>query len=678
MKTITIITSILFIWVNFLLSQDSNAYNLFLEYKRYSDKGDFIKAANSMLLLLDKKDNLPVLYLVAAYNNIAIAKLNLGMYDESLHYYNRGEQLVKDKPDLISYLADIYVNKSRIYTFRKQYQSAIDLIDKSIRIYLSLMQQEKDLNYRLSSAYINSGINYYELKDFHRALELFSESLTIKIKNNFIDLSFTYLNLAKTYNKLNRPEEAELYFKKSLGSFEKEYGSDYYRTAEVWFEYAKFLQQRGRDAEAVDAHTRALDLCLKVYGRKHPLTALAYKNSGDYYTIAGSYDTALVYYQKALISIAPGFENPDITSNPEPGSALFDIRLLEILKSKASAFEKLASLKTYTGEKTWCLKNSLEALGLALNLIEKIRSGYLTEENRLYLAANEKETYLQGVHAAYHLHEMTGTRESAELMYSIASRCKAAVLRSEIAGREYLYSAGLPDTLHSRQEYLARNIAAYSHLITQESRRPHPDSSRISAWKDALFDLNRQNERLEQDISRLFPGYREMLEKTRPVPLPEIQKRLSATGTIVDYLMSDASSPMAAIGGDSDKESLSGRLFTFIITRRNLKCIETEVDSLFDINTAVIRNMVAPENTLGMESGSFGALTGALHYMYGTLVADAEKHFAGRRIIIIPDGRMALLPFEAFIREKPSAGEGFESFITWSAILSFHTFTPPR
>lgn len=661
MRIIAIITSLLFVWSNLLFPQATDAYKLFLEYKRLSDQGEFENAANSLLPITKLVGILPDSYIAAAFNNIALAKQNIGLYNEALDYFNRGERFVLDKPELINYLGDIYVNKSRIYTFQREFSLANDYLEKAIRLYSRSSLSGNVTFQSLSSAYTNLGIVYYESGLYSKALDYFNHSAFIKVQNNLSSIGLSYLNLAKTYNKLNRPEEAELYFKKSLGSFEKEYGSDYYRTAEVWFEYAKFLQQRGRDAEAVDAHTRALDLCLKVYGRKHPLTALAYKNSGDYYTLAGVYDTALVYYQKALISIAPGFENPDITSNPEPGSALFDIRLLEILKSKASAFEKLASLKTYTGEKTWCLKNSLEALGLALNLIEKIRSGYLTEENRLYLAANEKETYLQGVHAAYHLHEMTGTRESAELMYSIASRCKAAVLRSEIAGREYLYSAGLPDTLHSRQEYLARNIAAYSHLITQESRRPHPDSSRISAWKDALFDLNRQNERLEQDISRLFPGYREMLEKTRPVPLPEIQKRLSATETVVDYLMSDASSPMAAIGGDSDKESLSGRLFTFIITRRNLKCIETEVDSLFDINTAVIRNMVAPENTLGMESGSFGALTGALHYMYGTLVADAEKHFAGRRIIIIPDGRMALLPFEAFIREKPSAGEGFES-----------------
>ena len=51
----------------------------------------------------------------------------------------------------------------------------------------------------------------------------------------------------------------------------------------------------------------------------------------------------LEYYQKSLIAVVNDFDNPDIYSNPDVDSSLFDIRLLEILKSKARALELFAN-----------------------------------------------------------------------------------------------------------------------------------------------------------------------------------------------------------------------------------------------------------------------------------------------------------------------------------------------
>ncbi|MGQ9621149.1 MAG: CHAT domain-containing protein, partial [Bacteroidales bacterium] len=523
-----------------------------------------------------------------------------------------------------------------------------EYIEKAIRLYDSLKSNNKDILYRLSAAYLNLGIIYYELNNFQKSIQELNQSLHLRINNNLTNIGLPYLNLAKTYSKLNQPGKAEEYFRKSLESFEKEYGKDYYRTAEVWFEYAKFLQLAGRNSEALEAHMKALTICRKIYGDKHPLTALAFKNIGDFYSSDGNYEKALESYQDALIAISSDFDNHDINTNPEPASALFDIRLLEILKSKAAAFEKLAEKKNAANEKISLLNNSLATLDIALNLIENIRSSYTTEENKMYLAENEKETYIQAVHTAFKLYNITGQHFYAERMYEFAGRCKASVLRSEIAGREYLFSAGLPDTLGEKQKNLARNIAAYSYLILEESRKPVPDSIKIAFWKDELFNFNRQNEVLEETINRMFPEYRNLLEKTKPLPLNDLQKRIGNNETVLDYLIADR------------YENGRKKIYTFTITKRKFEPGEYSVDSLFEYYSGLIRRANTPEGVVLMNHNSFTDLTKALFYMYENLFMPFEKYFTGNKLIIIPDGEISLLPFEAFIKEKPKNKSGFE------------------
>ena len=144
-------------------------------------------------------------------------------------------------------------------------------------------------------------------------------------------------------------------------------------------------------------------------------------------------------------------------------------------------------------------------------------------------------------------------------MYGIAQKAKAAILRNEITGNEILYSAAVPDSLREKQNRLTGNIAAYNNLILEENRKPNPDSSKITLWKDALFEMNREKEKVTDDILKVFPRYRDLIRKTDPVPVQEIRKQLKRDETIVDYLLSN--------------QYIDGKrkLYIFLISRNRLE-----------------------------------------------------------------------------------------------------------
>ncbi len=78
------------------------------------------------------------------------------------------------------------------------------------------------------------------------------------------------------------------------------FGGDYYRLAEVYFDYGLFLRSAGRNAEAFEIHGKALSICLKNYGEKHSLVALSLKHLGDDCLAQADFRAALEYYQKSL------------------------------------------------------------------------------------------------------------------------------------------------------------------------------------------------------------------------------------------------------------------------------------------------------------------------------------------------------------------------------------------
>ena len=635
------------IWITFfslltLISgaQTGSADSLFRRFTWLYKTGDLIIAEETLFLMLNSNVTPDESNQAAVYNNLGVINIILGKYGKAFEFYNKAESLVTGKKNNLRDLADIYSNKGYINFISKSYDLSIAYYEESIRIYNSLDPRDKSVLSGLSTVYLNFGIALLTKGDYIAALDYLNRSSEIKLKNNFPGIALVYLNVAKVQVKLNDQVQAELYYLKSIDRFIDEFDEDYFRLAEVYFDYGLFLRSAGRDSEALEFHRKALSICLKNYGEKHTLTALSYKHLGDHFFYLSNYEAALEYYQKSLISVVRDFNVTDIHSNPSIDSSIFDIRLLDNLKSKAKALELLGMEQNDRIIKFKLIEKSFETIELALQLITRIRNNYPNEESQIYLSENEKETWLFAIHIAGTLYSLTGERPMLKKMYDIARNAKAAVLRNEITGNELLYSAGIPDSAREKRKSLAGNIAAYNNLILAESVKSNPDSNRISFWKDAIFNMNRDLEKLNAEINRIYPRYNNLLQKTEPVPMSVIQRNLHKGETIADYILSN--------------QYKNGRrdLYIFLVTRDNIEFHQTSLDSGFLKHAEMIRNI-----DQASVNSKFIGYTGALSYMYEKLVKPVEELFAGNKLIIIPDEEIGWLPFDAFLESSSPAGK---------------------
>ena len=613
-------------------------------YKLYNS-GDILNAEKSLLQIFDSGNKIPERYKPYIYNGLGATNTFLGRYGDALNYYILAEKSLLTKTDSSQYLRAIYVNKALIYSYQKSYPVAIDYFEKGIRIYESIKNPDISIRSELSTAYLNIGISFYGIGEFDNALKYLEKSKEIKLKYNLPWTAMVDLNIAKAYMKLSRFNEAEKLFKESIDLLMSEFGKDYYRLPEVYFGYGQFLYDSGRHNESLETLNKALSICLKNYGEKHSLTSYSYKLIGDFYKNQSDYDTALKYYQRSLISIAGDFKDSDIFTNPSIDSSLYDIRLVDNLKSKAEALELLSGGQANKEMKTGTLNMSLGTIDLALQLIDRIRNNYNTEESRIYLAENEKDTWVSAIHIANSLYTLTGDSSLVQKMYSIVGRAKAAVLRNEISENDLLLSSSVSASLIEKQNTLAGNIGAYNKLIFEESKLANPNSRKISLWKDALFEMNRRREKVSDEIDKQFPQYHDLLLKTEPLPLGDIQKKLEGNETVIDYML-------------SNKYSEGKRkLYIFVITRNSLESRETSLDSAFRRNAEIIRKGDDPAAHERDSKTIFRNYTGALSYMYETLFRPVEKLAKGKRIIIIPDEEIAWLPFDTFLKNLPQSYE---------------------
>lgn len=623
-----------------LYAQKEKLNEFYLNFTKYYKSGDFINAEKCLLNILESKDSLPNDYLVAIYNNLGVLSNRLGKYDEALRNYNYAEILSVKQKQYFESLADIYINKARIYGILKESDKAIEYLEQGIKIYRSINNPNKSLLFSISTAYLNLGLTYFEKKDYTSALLYLEKSKDLKLKYNLSEVALAYMNIAKTYIKINDPDKAQQYFLKSIESFTKEFGKDYYRLVEVYFDYGLYLRSIGRNREALEVHQKALSICLKNYGEKHTFVSLAYKHLGDHFFLQGDYQTALAYYQKSLIAVVTHFNDTNIYSNPKLDSVLFDIRLLENLKSKTKALEQLSKQQENPVKKQEVLVKGFETIELTMQLIERIRSGFVSTESQIYLAENEKDTYIFATQIAEELYELTKNPEYLQRMYSITCNSKSAVLRNEISENELLKKNENTKSLSDNLNKLQLDIAAFSKLIQDELQKSKPDSVKIDFWKTTVFNLNRSKEKLSDSIKKVFPLYETLIKKTEPISLVEIQNHLKGDETLVEYFFSPHYN-------EGKRE-----LFIFAISKSRLDCHFTYVDTLFLKQMELIKF-----STTSNSIATYTNYTNALFAMYEGLIKPIEDQLVGKRIIVIPDEEIAYLPFDAFIREKPNSNQ---------------------
>jgi len=673
-----------FLWGKYVRCMYDVAWNL----TNQSEFDSALRELNETLKVCEK--TLPENHIQKAniYNGLGRVYNSISVYNKALISYEKSLAIIEifyGKKHTLT--AKCYNNIGNTYTYKSEYNKAIECYQKSLFIYKETVGTEHSL---VAAVYNNTGAVYLELGEYDKALEYNQNSTEIYKRlygEKHAMVARGYNNIGTAHYWKSENSLALAYFTKSLNLRKELYGENHEIIARCYNNIGALYKNQEQYKKALEFYQKALDIDQKVYGESHTLIANSYNNIGAVYTkkldndkalkyllkglkvykevygkhhtyVAMSYnniglvhqkkqeyDKALQYYQKSLVSNLKDFnETHKYSTIPQITNYTSWDELLTTLQNKAKVFADTSiALSNFNTEKRFML--AIEHFKACDELISEVRQNMKTKTDKLALGAKATLVYKEAVAVCLSI------EKSEELAFYFSEQNKASVLLESLAGAEAMKFSGIPTELLEKEKNLKNNIALFKKTIAEDG-----DSLRIVEYKNLLFNNNRSYDSLIYAFEQNYPEYFELKYNYKPANIKKIQKNLDKKTTILSYLTDKNTITIFAI---------SRKHFLATVVKKP-RGFENKISNLrYDISNTESLQIEVLENT----HESVNDYQKIAFEFYNLLFPKEIKDFLGKKtknIILIPDGKLATVPFEALLTKEYSA-----EWISWKNKVYF-------
>lgn len=532
--------------------------------------------------------------------------------------------------------APLYFKLGELYEARGDYDRAIQFYQEARTLH------EKYLGRTHSSVGIVTrrlGAVYANKKELENALYFADRSLWIQLKalgENHPELSFTHETLGRIYEKRGELSKALDQYQRALDLRSPLSGTDERNDVARLYAELGSVHAAMRDYEsALNYYHKSLSL------HKHPSVpsrlgrGTTLKGIGDVYFRKKAFERALRYYQDALISLAPGFSDTSIYSNPTPDAAPASDELVRLFRAKAAAFESMR------GSRPNAIKNlqaASSAYDCAANIVARLRKKLTLEGSKLSLGEESYSLYQNAIRLSMRLFGMTLDKHQKERAFYFAEQSKANVLLDGLADAEAKQFAGIPDSIVSRERSLRIDLAhAETKLEKEIDKKEKQDSVKMAGLQSTCFKLNNELEELLTSLEKRYPRYFSLKYRNNAPTIPEIQNALDEETCIVEYAVGEREITVFTISKGSFEAKRLRKPIGFEETAASFfRAIKTVDKDVF-------------------------LRTGCL--LCSWLVLPLKRELENKkRVVIIPDGILYYVPFEALIVRPPTKRENLTDF----------------
>lgn len=479
----------------------------------------------------------------------------------------------------------------------------------------------------LTSQLPENAKEYYQMSQYIYD-KIQQENTTNKDLNSRISnkLAYTWINLGIILREQKNYVLAEGYFKKALQSFETSHNELAKAFVLNNLGQNSFLQNYFEQAESYEM--QALKIYQNNYGQKHPDIATVYNQLGTIYEAKQKFSKALNFYQKALQANTLKFESKKIDENPLPTDYLNADILLLSLSLKARTLERKYNEKTLLLND---LKDAIETLLVADKLIENIRNLRINKQDKIALGNRATEIYETGLRISYTISEFPLQKQKyKEQAFYFAERNKASVLLAAIADTKAKHFAGIPDSLLEKEQTIQTKIAYFEQQIqSYPISNTTTQDSVLLYLRSELINYQSQAKEFTSLLEKQYPNYFALKYNTQIADIPKIQAKLDDKTALLLY---------AQVYNQGE----NSKIYAFLVTKNKLE-INTIDEKSLESDLVYLRNSIEYQSYDDfVESSSL--LSQQL------LFFDIPSSI--QRVVIIPEGNMGKIPFEALFTEQ--------------------------
>ncbi len=553
----------------------------------------------------------------------------LGIYDSAVHYYQQAsaghkKHLGEDH----YYLALVQTNLGDVYYDQGDYHAARSYYQQALRLTVSLFGKEDklavELYNQLGNAQSKLGNNIQASKNYRTALAI---SHAIGDEN----IQYLYNNLGDLHADEMQYDSALWYARQALSVGEQVLGSQDLSIAVSYNTLGEVFHKQLRYDSALWYYRRSLTIWGNYQITKHSDLALLYKNLGSIYFSLNDYERALASYQSSLRANAI---NPDNQVNSNFRQYISNEILLSTVHGQAQALQKSYEQTRNVAQ----LEESFDTYLRYDSLLTQLQTHRYHQEDKLFAQQNAKRVYEDALGTGMRLYQLTQDSTYRQRMFQLAEQSRTIALRSALTVYEAKKFSGIPAEVIEQEQSIKLKSAQYQTLL-QASQEAN-DNAQVQRCRTILFHLNQRYDSLTQVMEKNYPRYHQLKYESEAITVAELQQKLSENTTTLVYFL----------GEDTG--------YAFAITANCLRVKTFPHDSLLSSQIDQLRVSIQPRVSQSTYQEFVTSATDLYQKILQPMISDITPQDASHRLIIIPDGKLSLLPFELLLTQASSPETG--------------------
>jgi len=489
-----------------------------------------------------------------------------------------------------------------------------------------------ELHADVASCYASMGLVHGNIRNFNYSAAAFKKGIHIyetlstpplrELADAYDDLGFVYCN----YN----PDSAILYIKKGLRLRRKIFREPHQQIARSYNSlgtYFRYLQN-----PILDSSIYYFSKELAIWEELEPEEPM---NSIRYFELARTcmnmedFANAQLAFRRGLQFLTGDKKAPYVDSLPAYASLVVPSLGLDAMFFLSQYYERLQVAKKDTS----ALYHAMRCADLTSEINDSIWNRYSLTGAKLNLSNLIYPTLGYGISAAFDAYYITGNTAFIERALHYAESRKAMML-SESFKRSLSDTILVPKEVRKQEARINYKLSYYraeQEKIGQQPQNFDTSYARQVA-KNVIVYLHRRDS-LAGAIKKNWPNY---LQKKTLLHLPDIydvRAKLDSNTVLLTYSVHIPSS------NDSTDE-----INCFLITREGVRVQRLNLDSSLGTDIVQLRSLIAKK-----DYDNYIALA---HKLYQLLFA--PLHITKQNVVIIPEGSLAEVPFDALIKTVPS------------------------
>jgi CHAT domain-containing protein/Tfp pilus assembly protein PilF len=626
---------------------------------------------------------------------LGLAMKKKGYYDEALTRFEEARRLQVSARDTLAeansllMIGTIQLAEDEYANAMRSLLAADSLLDKLFRVPTETQ----------ASCSFYSGMAYYAIGAFSAADREFQKALSLHLSLSTGEnpaIASIYVKLGDVYNATGDVDRALNYYHRAISTSVKVFGQGHSGIGEIYQRMGDVYSDKGEARLAISYAMKGVKVRQSALGSHHPEISLDFENIGDVCVRFGNYRQALPNYRKSISVLRENSSAGHLQTlgrlQAKLGKAFLALgeadsaeqylsRALPIL-TDGEVFNRrdLAIAQKWNGDLemtrrlpalavTWydralatlqvdSLKltantDTLIASGLATDLInilgakavglgdmngfdssfatfmaawqllDSLRRQFSSEGSRLRLGEVERPLFDDAIEMCLSIPKSARPPSWDEAIFEASERGRANVLNDALDEARISRIAGIPDEKIVRlRELKARLTFCQEQRDLRTSRRESNDSTRVAFYQVECFNVHRELIHLTDSLSSEYPNYAALMLSTPRLRLATFQANLDERTCVLDYQIT------------------SGFISVFAITRHSARVFSQVKPPKFDDTVISYRRALRLMNQKEcIELGSILSkiLLGPIHVLPSAI----------DRLVILPDGSLFYLPFEA-------------------------------